>query len=150
MPTNETPLDRDSILGLVDITTKPLTVPDEIPVWGGRKLYIKQLSRGLQNMYSKRRSGNLRVKQDTRAREQEITGSNFFGHDSWLCINSICDAQGKLLFTVADETALDEKSGQAIGWIAEQILIFSDMQEDKKVQDDLETRNQKLIGEIKN
>ena len=128
-------LTRDAILGIKDIDVKDITIPDHIAGWGGKKIYIRQLSRGKQDTYLKRQFGSLRMKQESnkRARKitnQELVAPDIYGHDAWLCVHSICDDMGVLLFTEKDMDVLNEKSGEAIGWIAQQILEYSGMTED--------------------
>jgi hypothetical protein len=122
-------LTRDEILAMVDLTTKEITVPDSIPVWGGKKLFIRQLSRGDQDNYLIRQFGTGKVK---------VTGTEFdmvglYGHDAWLCSRGVSDAEGKRIFTEDDVDKLAEKSGEFIGWVANEILKFSDMDRDAKI-----------------
>lgn len=143
-------LTREEILSLVDITAKELTIPENIPIWGGKTLYIKQLTRGQQDMYLKRQYGDTRMKQDTKARQQEISAVNIYGHDAWLCVRGICDENGKPVFTEKDIDKLNEKSGEAIGWIANEIVQFSGMGADVKVARGEKTEEDALADEIKN
>jgi hypothetical protein len=143
-------LTRDEFLAVDDITVKEVTVPDKIPAWGGKTLFIKQLSRGQQDTYYKRRFGGMQMKQDARAKGQEITGLNMFGHDAWLCAKSVCDESGKPLFTENDIEKLNSKSGEVIGWIALQIVEFSGMSEDIKVFEGEKTPEDALAEELKN
>jgi len=124
-------LTREKILALDDLTTKVITIPETIPVWGGEEVRIKQLSRGQQDNYSMRRFGKLEMKQDQRKKQQDVSGLNIFGHDAWLCVCGCIDDEGKPLFKQEDIVKLNEKSGEAIGWIAQQIVIFSGMQNDE-------------------
>lgn len=124
---------RDLILGLKDIATKELLVPDTIPVWGGMTIFIKQLTRGEQDEYLKRQFGQTKMKQDAKAKQQEISSISVYGHDSWLCVHGMCDDKGANLFTEQDVSKLNQKSGEAIGWLAKQITSFSGMDEDAKV-----------------
>jgi len=154
------PLSRDDILALDDITIKQITVPDTIPAWGGKSLYIKQLTRGQQDAYSKRQFAGMTIKQEGARKngngrkpgdEQEILGmASIYGHDAWLCVRGICDEQGKLLFTDADLEKLNAKSGEAIGWIASEIVTFSNMANDNKVAKGEMTAEEAVIDEIKN
>lgn len=125
-------LTREDIVGLQDITVKEITVPDDIPGWGGKSLHIRQLTRGQQDDYMKRQFGQIRMKQDRKATSQELTSANIYGHDAWICIQGCCDLQGVPLFTQNDEKVLQGKSGEAIGWIAKQIIEFSGMLDDVK------------------
>lgn len=143
-------LTRDDILTMSDITTKELTVPENIPTWGGKSLYIKQLTRGQQDLYLKRQYGDTRMRQDTKARQQEISAVNIYGHDAWLCVRGICDEAGKPIFTDKDIEKLNEKNGEAIGWIANEIVQFSGMGADVKVARGEKTEEDVLADEIKN
>ena len=138
-------LTREDILGLQDITTKEITIPETIPVWAGKKIYIKQLSRGKQDDFLKRQFGSMKVRQEAsrNAKQQEMTAPDLYGHDTWLFVNGVCDENGMLLFKLADMDVLNNKSGEAIGYIAKQILEFSNMTEDVN---DLET----MENDIKN
>jgi hypothetical protein len=122
-------LTREDILAMVDINHKELTVPDTIPTWGGQKIFIRQLSRGDQDMYLKRKffdskmiNGNV---------EASMVG--LYGNDSWICSRGICDSTGTIMFTPADVEELDKKAGEFIGWVASEILKFSNMLGDAKV-----------------
>lgn len=146
MPT----LTREDILNLVDISVKEITVPQDVPVWGGKALFIKQLTRGQQDTYLKRQYGETRLKQDNKAKNQEISAVNIYGHDAWLCVRGICDADGKPIFKDVDTEKLNEKSGEAIGWIAAQIVEFSGMGVDAKIARGEKTDKEVLEEEIKN
>lgn len=155
-------LTRDEIFALDDITVKEITVPDTIPVWGGKVLKIKQLTRGQQDVYNKRLFGSMAVKQDghNRARKngakqngnetQEIYGMSIYGHDAWLCVRGICNADGSPMFTDNDIEKLNAKSGEAIGWIASEIVKFSNMANDSKVAAGEMSAEESLAEEIKN
>lgn len=157
-------LTRDEIFALDDITVKEITVPDTIPVWGGKVLKIKQLTRGMQDAYNKRQFGSMAVKQDGMSRgrkngankangakeTQEIYGMSIYGHDAWLCVRGICNADGKPMFTDNDIEKLNEKSGEAIGWIASEIVKFSNMANDDKVAKGEMSAEESLAEEIKN
>jgi hypothetical protein len=127
------PLNRDDILNLVDINVKKITIPEHIFGWGGEEIYIRTADRDTQDLYLKRQYGETRLRQDSKANNQEISDVNIYGHDTWLCIRGICDETGKLIFTDKDEAVLKKKSGEAIGWIALQIVEFSGMREDVNV-----------------
>lgn len=143
-------LTRDDILNISDITVKEITVPESIPAWGGKTLTIKQLTRGQQDAYLKRQYGDTKLKQDRKAKNQEISAVNIYGHDAWLCVRGICDGQGKTIFTDADIEKLNEKSGESIGWIAKEIIQFSGMGEDEKVARGEISEEQALEEELKN
>jgi len=143
-------LTRDAFLALDDLTIKEIELPANIPAWGGQKIHIKQLTRGQQDSYLKRRFGETRLKQDSKAKQQEISAMNIYGHDAWLCVKSCCDETGKPLFTDKDIDALNGKSGEAIGWIALQIIAFSGMKDDDAVAKGEKTEEQVVAEEIKN
>jgi len=140
-------LTRDEILSTIDITIKTLDIPPAIPVWGGKQLYIKQLTRGQQDNYLKRQFGQARMKQDRKAVQQEFTGLNTYGHDAWLCAMSVCEPNGDLMFTENDIEALEGKSGEFIGWLAKEILTFSNMVEEV---DEARSASAKQADDIKN
>ena len=141
-------LSREDILSLVDINVKKITVPDHIPGWGGQELYIKQLTRGQQDMYLKRQYGETRLRQDSKANNQEISAVNIYGHDAWLCVCGVCDETGKPFFAASDIERLNGKNGEAIGYIALQIVEFSGMREDANVAKG--TPEEALADELKN
>lgn len=121
-------LTRDKILSLVDIVIKEISVPETIPVWGGETVFIKQLTRGQQDEYLNRQFGSARMK----AKQQEVNLSGMFGHDAWICVRGMCNEDGSAMFTDKDIEQLNKKNGEAIGWIAQEILKFSGMGEDVK------------------
>lgn len=123
-------LTRDAILSMVDTEISEETIPAEHGVWSGKKLFIKKLTRKQQDNYLRRQFGQIKMKQDTRQKSQEMTSANLYGHDTWLCVQAICDRDGVLLFKEADIAVLEEKSGDAIGYIAKRVLEFSKMTED--------------------
>jgi hypothetical protein len=138
-------LNRDEILAMVDLTKKEITVPSNILVWGGKTLFIKQLSRGDQDTYLKRQFGTGIVSA-TGNTEFQMVG--LYGHDSWLCSRGICDSEGKRIFTEDDLPMLEEKSGEFIGWCAQEILKFSEMDKDAKIAKKAAKAQQK--SELKN
>ena len=140
-------LTREKILSTIDITVKTLTVPSTIPVWAGEQISIKQLTRGQQDAYLQRQFGTARMKQDRKATQQEFTAMTIYGHDAWLCAQSICDEAGAPLFTEKDVKALEAKSGEFIGWLAKEILTFSNMAEDAETA---RSAGEKLADDIKN
>jgi hypothetical protein len=142
-------LSRDDFFAVDDITIKKLVIPDNIPSWGGKELYIKQLNRGQQDAYLKRQFSDTRMKQ-LGQKQHEISSLNIYGHDAWLCVKSVCDESGKLLFTNADEESLNKKSGEAIGWIAAQIVEFSGMKADDRVAKGEITPEEALAEDVKN
>jgi len=117
-------LTKDDILGLVDIKTKEI----EVPVWN-KTVFICQLTRGQQDEYMKRQFGKFAMKQQGKTQNME-TDISVFGHDAWICAQGICDENGKRLFSDADIKRLEEKNGEAIGYIAKEIVIFSGMRTD--------------------
>ena len=118
-------LTREQILGKVDIAIKEI----EVPEWGG-SVHIRQLTRGEQDTYLKRQTGESRLKQDAGATQQEISGVTIYGHDAYLCACGICDSEGSALFKQEDIKALDKKNGAVIGRIAVAIVEFSEMKKD--------------------
>lgn len=118
-------LSKAEILGIVDIEIKEIDVSE----WKDT-VFIKQLSRGDQDEYLKKQFGSTRLKQNTKANQQEISAMNIYGHDAFLCQRGICDKSGKLLFSGSDIAQLKKKSGAAIGRIAKEIVEFSGMADD--------------------
>ena len=104
-------LKRDDILKVQDIRVEKVHVPE----WGG-DVYIMGLSGNARDEWEdfiiKARSGSLR---GTRAK---------------LCSLSICDENGKLLFSQKDMEALGEKSSSALQ------RIFNLAQEMSKIEVD--------------
>lgn len=143
-------LTRTTIFALQDISLKEITIPSTIPVWGGETIFIRQLSRGEQDAYLQRQFGATRMRQDAKAREQEISAVNIYGHDAWLFVHGATDENGKKLFTEADIPALNAKSGEAIGWVAAEIIKFSGMDSDAKVARGEITPEIALADDIKN
>jgi hypothetical protein len=140
---------REELLGIIDIETREITVPEHINGWGGKTLRIKQLTRGQQDTYLRRQYGDTRLRQDQKAKNQEISAVNIFGHDSWIVVQGLCDENGKRIFREDDVKSLDGKNGEAIGWIAEQIIIFSGMKEESDLAKGM-TSDQSLEEELKN
>jgi hypothetical protein len=120
-------LTRDDILGLNDIEVKTIHVPD----WDV-DVCIRKLTRGQQDVFAKRRFGKPSLKQQLGKNKEQAMESELeiFGHDAWLVAQGVCDESGKRLFTDSDVNKLNEKSGEAIGFIAAEIVKFSGMQED--------------------
>lgn len=145
-------LTKEDVFALNDIDIKEITIPDDFSVkaWRGKKFFIKQLTRGQQDQYLKRQFGDTRMKQDAKAKNQEISAVNIYGHDAWLCVQGMCDDKGNSLFTIADITKLNEKSGAPIGWIASEIIKFSDMAKDAEVARGEITPEKALEEDIKN
>lgn len=143
-------LTREDIFSLNDIETKELTVPTHIPGWGGKKIYIRQLTRGEQDAYRKRIYGNTTMKQDTRAKKQEISGFGIMGHDAFLCVMGMCNPDGSRMFKPEDEAKLKERNGEAIGWIALEIVNYSGMADDEKVARGEQSEEEALAEDVKN
>ena len=118
-------LTRDQILAISDIQVKEIKVPG----WGDT-IFIRQLSRGEQDAYMKRQYGKMAMKQKGKDQELGSDSIQIFGHDSWLVARGACDESGKRLFSDADEKELNKKLGEPVGYIAKQILEFSDMAKD--------------------
>jgi hypothetical protein len=140
-------LTREDILNADDIVTKEITVPESVPVWGGRKLLIKQLTRGQQDEYEKRQFGGMKIIQEMTDKRktgkeatQEITGVSTYGNETWLFVQGVCDQNKRQMFKPDEAALLKEKSGEFIDWVATEILIHSGM--DKDVRD--------LADQIKN
>jgi len=123
-------LTREEALGFEDITTKEIDIPEHIPAWGGHKVRIRQLTRGQQDEYLRRQFGSVKMKQDSRAKQQELTSAQMYGHDAWLVVRGLVDEIGNSLFTEKDIPRLNEKNGEAIGWIGKQIVAFSAMKQE--------------------
>lgn len=122
-------LTREEILAMVDLTTKEIIIPDSIPVWGGKKIFIKQLSRGDQDAYLIRQFGSGKMKNW----EAEVDMAGIYGNDSWICSRGICNEKGERIFIESDIEKLNEKSGEFVGYVAMEILKFSGMRKDVKV-----------------
>jgi hypothetical protein len=120
-------LNRDQILNIQDIEVKEIEVPD----WK-EKVCIRKLTRGQQDEYAKRRFGKTAMKHAAkRGAETEVESNiSLFGHDAWLFAQGVCDEEGKRLFSDSDVKALNDKSGEAIGFVAVKIVEFSGMKED--------------------
>ena len=141
-------LTRDEFLAIDDITIKEITVPENIPIWGGKSLFIKQLNRGQQTAYQKRISGTALLHQN--GKKQDVSGLALYGHEAWLCIQACCNEDGTPMFSMKDEEALNRKSGEALGWISVEIIKFSGMAQDAKVASGEITPEEALAEEIKN
>jgi len=122
-------LTREEILAMQDIQIKPIRVK----AWKDREIYIAQLTRGEQDMFLQRQFGSTKLRTEKKSDNQEISAINIYGHDAWLVIKSACDANGKRLFENKDEEALAKHNGEAIGFIAEQVLEWSGMKKDVEV-----------------
>jgi hypothetical protein len=72
---------------------------------------------------------------------QELVSINLYGHDTWVFIRGVCDETGKPIFSDKDTDALKDKSGQAIGWVAQQILVYSRMNADTNETAEDELKN---------
>jgi hypothetical protein len=142
-------LTREDILALNDIDIKELTIPENIPGWGGKKVHIKQLTRGKQDEYLRRQFGTAKMRNEKK-KSSEIASMSLFGHDAWLCVQGVCDENGSLIFKAGDESGLAAKNGEAIGWIAKQILEFSGMAEDKEILEGKKSEEEALADEVKN
>lgn len=143
-------LTREEILSLNDIETKVVTIPEHIPGWGGKSLHIRQLSRGQQDAYMRRRFGGTTMQQDRKGGNQEIKVANLFGHDAWLFVRGVCDENMKPIFTDADLAKLEARNGEAIGWVALEIVKFSGMAEDVRAGDEAKSEEEAAAEEIKN
>ena len=130
-------LNKNDILQMQDIETKEIAIPEDIPAYGGETVYIRQLSRGEQDAYLKRQFGDARMKQNAKAKEQEMSSFSLYGHDAWLFAHGVCDEDGKRIFKNNDVDAIKEKSGEFVGWIASEILKHSRMVDDAKTAEEL-------------
>ena len=127
-------LSRDDFFAVDDsIVVKPVTVLDTIPVWGGKMFFIRCLSRGEQDAYSKRQMGDARLHMGRKTGGGEIAASSMFGHDAYLVACGACDQNGKRIFQINDIPKINEKLGELVGWLAKEIARFSGMGEDERV-----------------
>lgn len=124
-------LTRDQILGLSDIEIKEI----DVPAWNST-VFIRQLTRGQQDAYLKRQFGKFDINAAGKKGEAKAA-FDAFGHDTWLFAQGVCDENGKRLFTDADVEKLAEKSGEAIGFVAKEIILFSGMKQDVEELDEL-------------
>lgn len=124
-------LSRDQILGTDDLGRKEI----EVPEWGGT-VTIRQLTRGEQDAYLKRQMGDAKMKAGRKEVSGEFNAAAMYGHDAWLCVRGICDADGKPMFGDKDIEALAKKNGAVVGRIAQEIVKFSDMAEDVPLEDE--------------
>lgn len=124
-------LTRGQILAQNDIEVKKV----HVPVWDG-DVWIRQLTRGEQDEYLKRRFAEMK-----RTGEEEFSSLNLYGHDAWLCVCAVSDKDGKREFenTPEEIAELNEKNGEAVGFLAREIVIFSGMREE--VEDIEEVKN---------
>ena len=145
-------LTKDAVFALSDIDIKEVTIPDDFmsTAWRGKKFFIRQLTRGQQDQYLKRQFGDTKMRQDAKAKNQEISAVNIYGHDAWLCVQGMCDEKGSPLFTIADIEKLNTKSGAPIGWIASEIIKFSDMAKDEQVARGELSPEKALEDDVKN
>ncbi len=58
---------------------------------------------------------------------------SMIGHDAWIVVHGCVDENGAPLFKESDIGALNKKNGEAIGWIATEIINFSGMAGDVSV-----------------
>jgi hypothetical protein len=128
-------LTRDEILGMNDLTVVEWSVPSEVPVWGGKTIYLRPLTRGEQDAYLKSqfKQGVLKRVAGQKTAGSDIPMEDLYGHDAWLCSKGICDEDGKSLFKESDVVKLNEKLGEFIGLAAIEILKVSGMSGDKAV-----------------
>ncbi|HAR45321.1 MAG TPA: hypothetical protein DCS05_03870 [Nitrospiraceae bacterium] len=147
----QTILSRDDFFAVDDsLVVKEVTVPDTIPVWAGKKFFIRCLSRGEQDEYSKRQMGDSRIRMGRKSEGGEMAISSMFGHDAYLVVCGVCDPNGKRLFQLKDTSKIDEKLGELVGWLAKEIAIFSGMGEDERVAKGEIYEEEALQEEIKN
>ncbi len=117
-------LNKGQIFQLDDIKRKEI----EVPVWDGT-VYIRQLTRGQQDQYHRRRFKSSNIKHIGGTPETE-SSLELFGHDAWLVAQGVCDEDGGRLFSNSDVKDLEKKNGEAIGFIAAEIVKFSGMAKD--------------------
>lgn len=94
-----TSLNRDDILSVQDISLEEV----EIPEWGG-SVFVKGLTGAERDKFE----GSLIVE---RGKNRTVNMANFRAK---LACMTVCDADGKRLFTEKDMTALTEKSASAL------------------------------------
>jgi hypothetical protein len=117
-------LTKDQILSLDDIKIKEI----KVPVWDNT-VFIKQLTRGQQDEYLKHQFNKTSMQQQ--GKDQKINSEvDLFGHDAFVCACGICDENGNRLFSFVDTKKLEEKNGEAIGFIASEIVKFSGIGKD--------------------
>lgn len=125
-------LNKQKILAIKDIQVKKIMVP----VWE-EEVYIKQLTRGQADEFYRRQFGGLNMTQEVTkkktASKQDISGLQIYGHDAFLCACGICDEKGNPEFSLEDVKELEKKNSEAIGFIAHEILVFSNMDKDVEV-----------------
>lgn len=126
-------LNKGQILQLDDIQRKEI----EVPVWDATVI-IRQLSRGQQDEYMRRRFTNSAMKHSGGGQELD-SKVDLFGHDAWLVAQAVCDEDGNRLFSNSDVKELEKKNGEAIGFIAVEIVKFSGMS--KEVEELEEAKN---------
>jgi len=97
-------LDRDAILEVDDINIELLDIPE----WGG-EVYV----RGLTGIERDNYEAGLII---SRGKQQVV---NLQNARAKLCALSLCDADGKPLFTPADVIRLGEKSASALSKVFE-------------------------------
>jgi hypothetical protein len=117
-------LSKADILGISDIEIKEI----HVPVWDA-DIFIKQLTRGQQDAYLKRQFGKFGVKQT--GKQQNIESNmDMFGHDAWLFVQGVCDENGKRIFSDSEVGQIEAKNGEAVGFVASEIVKFSGMDAD--------------------
>jgi len=117
-------LTRDQILKQDDIKVKKVHVPvrdDDV--------FIRQLTRGEQDEYLNRKYLKASIKDGS-----EVSAMNIYGHDAFICVCAVSDQHGKRLFqnTPEEIQKLNEKNGEAVGFLATEIIIYSGMRKDVK------------------
>jgi hypothetical protein len=115
-------LTRQQILEMKDIKVKKIRVSE----WQD-EIFIRQLTRGQQDEYLIRQYGETKLRQDLKAKEQEVSAVNIYGHDTFLFICGVCDKEGIRLFDHKDAKEIEDKNGEAIGFVAKEIVAFSGM-----------------------
>lgn len=118
-------LTKEQILGLSDIQVKEI----KVPVWDDT-VYIRQLTRGQQDSFMFRKFGKSSSMRGLGKQSEIDSNVNLFGHDAWIAAMGICDDSGNRLFSNSEVKQLEERNGEAIGFIASEILKFSGMTKD--------------------
>lgn len=115
-------LTRDEILKQNDIKVKKIRVP----VWE-KDVWIRQLTRGEQDEYLKRQYHLANINPG-----KGVSAMNIYGHDAFLCVCAVSDQAGERLFknTPEEIEKLNEKNGEAVGFLATEIVIWSGMKDD--------------------
>ena len=144
-------LSRDDFFAVDDsLVIKEVIVPEKVPMWAGKKFWIRCLSRAEQDEYQKRQMGDARLRTERKHSSSEIAMSSMFGHDGYLVVCGVCDKNGKRLFELKDIPNINKKIGEIVGWLAKEIAKFSAMGADERVTSGEMTESQALSEDLKN